>query len=75
MFRRIRRVPIAYFYVQMRVNPTHADMAPAIVECFKRAGVVGQSYGLKDYRAGDLPSTDHPAVSACSTDPEGRLGG
>lgn len=66
--------PIAYFYVQMRVNPSHNDLAPAIVECFKRSGVVGPSYGLKDYRSGDLPSTDQPAVTACNTDPEGRLG-
>lgn len=67
--------PIAYFYVQMRVNPSHKDMAQAIVDCFKRKRLVGPGYGLKDYQAGDLPSSDQEAVTACSTDPEDRLGG
>ncbi len=67
--------PIAYFYVQMRANPSHKDMAQAVVDCFKRKGLVGPNYGLKDYQAGDLPSSDQQAVNSCSTDPDGRLGG
>lgn len=68
--------PIAYFYVQMRANPSHKDLAPAIVDCYKRHGLVGDSYGLKDYRAGDVPTgSDHVTASACSTDPDGLLGG
>ncbi len=67
--------PIAYFYVQMRANPTHTNMAEAVVDCFKKKGLVGPSYGLKDYQAGDLPTSNDQAVAACSTDPNGLLGG
>src|SRR6478609_8998958 len=67
--------PIGYFYVQMRANPSHRNMAEAIVECFKKKKLVGPGYGLKDYQAGDLPSDNDPAVATCSSDPEGRLGG
>jgi len=67
--------PISYFYVQMRANPTHANLAQAVVDCFKKRGLVGSGYGLKDYRAGDLPTSDDAAVAACSTDPNGLLGG
>lgn len=67
--------PIAYFYVQMRANPTHADMAQAVVDCFKKKSLVGPGYGLKDYQAGDLPTSNDQAVAACSTDPNGLLGG
>lgn len=55
--------PIAYFYVQMRANPSHKDMAQSVVDCFKRRGLVGPSYGLKDYQAGDLPSSDQQAAT------------
>ena len=67
--------PIAYFYVQMRANPAHANLAEAVVDCFKREGLVGPSYGLKDYQAGDLPTSNDQAVAACSIDPNGLLGG
>jgi hypothetical protein len=67
--------PIAYFYVQMRANPSHANLAQAVVDCFGRKGLVGAGYGLKDYEAGDLPKSDEQAVAACSTDPNGLLGG
>jgi hypothetical protein len=67
--------PIAYFYVQMRANPSHTDMAQSVVDCFKRNGLVGPNYGLKDYQAGDLPTSDQEIVASCSVDPEGRLGG
>lgn len=66
--------PIAYFYVQMRANPSHRDMAEAVVDCFKRKGLVDPSYGLKDYQSGDLPTANEQAMTACSTDPDGRLG-
>lgn len=68
--------PIGYFYVQMRANPSHKDMGQAIVNCFKRHGLVGDGYGLKDYRAGDLPGgSDNPTVNSCSIDPDELLGG
>ncbi|SEA32884.1 hypothetical protein [Leifsonia sp. 21MFCrub1.1] len=67
--------PISYFYVQMRANPTHSNLAQAVVDCFKRRGLVGPGYGLKDYQAGDLPTSNDKAVAACSTDPNGLLGG
>ena len=67
--------PIAYFYLQMRANPLHKDLGQALVDCFKRKGLVGPSYGLKDYQAGEIPSSDEPAVTSCTIDPEGRLGG
>ena len=69
--------PIAMFYVQMRVNPSHRDMASAIVECYKRNKLVGSGYGVKDYRAGDLPSDNAKAaaIDTCNLDPDGLLGG
>lgn len=69
--------PIAMFYVQMRVNPSHKEMASAIVDCFKRNDLVGPGYGVKDYRAGDLPTDDAKttAIDACNLDPDGLLGG
>lgn len=66
--------PIAYFYVQMRANPNHADLAQAVVDCFKKKGLVGAGYGVKDYQAGDLPTSDDQAVALCSADPNGLLG-
>lgn len=69
--------PIAMFYVQMRVNPSHKDMASAIVDCFKRNDLVGSGYGVKDYRAGDLPTdgAKTTAIATCNLDPDGLLGG
>ncbi|QNE36948.1 hypothetical protein [Leifsonia shinshuensis] len=69
--------PIAMFYVQMRVNPSHKDMVPAIVDCYKRTGLVGSGYGAKDYLAGDLPKSEarFADIKACDLDPEGLLGG
>lgn len=67
--------PIAYFYLQMRVNPQNKDMRQSTIDCYKRKGLVGPSYGIKDYEAGDFPSSDEQAVNSCDTDPEERLGG
>jgi hypothetical protein len=69
--------PISYLYVQMRVNPSHKDLVQPTIDCYKREGLVGPSYGVKDYQAGDLPrgDKDQAKVSKCDTDPEGRLGG
>ncbi|WP_437384983.1 hypothetical protein [Plantibacter flavus] len=69
--------PLSYFYVQMRANPDHEDLGQAIVDCLKREGLVGSGYGLKDYRAGDLPTGDADAavVATCTIDPRGLLGG
>ncbi|NEN05377.1 hypothetical protein G3T36_05780 [Diaminobutyricibacter tongyongensis] len=67
--------PIAYFYLQMRVNPSNKDLRQAMIDCFKRKGLVGPGYGVKDYEAGDIPSSDDNSVTSCTTDPEGRLGG
>ncbi len=61
----------------MRANPTYKDMGQAIVDCFKRKGLVGADYSLKDYQSGDFPSGESKslAVQACNVDPDGRLGG
>jgi hypothetical protein len=69
--------PIGYFYLQMRVNPNHEDMAQQIVDCYKREGLVGKDYAVKDYVAGDFPRGQGQAraVTACDTDPQGRLRG
>jgi hypothetical protein len=69
--------PIGMFYVQMRVNPSHKDMAALIVDCYKRNCLVGAGYGLKDYLAGDMPKSvaKAGAVKACDLDPDGLLGG
>ncbi|NEN05374.1 hypothetical protein G3T36_05765 [Diaminobutyricibacter tongyongensis] len=67
--------PIAMFYVQMRVNPSNKDLRQAMIDCFKSKGLVGPGYGLKDYEAGDIPSSDDNSVTSCTIDPEGRLGG
>lgn len=70
---------VGMLYILMRSNPDNVDQRPAIVECFKRHGLVDASYTVKDYVAGDFTTdTDadrHAAFDACNSDPLGLLGG